>query len=336
MDHLGARTRSCCIRVATWVATTLILTAIILEGTARLLAPFALQNGNLVFAPDNRQDPGIRTSEFNRVTLWTRPHPTRPALRSTVPGIRILAIGDSVWEPFQLPDNKGVLALLEHAVIARKHSADVVNLSESGFDVVRSTALARRELDNLLPDLVLIAISPNDHIEFVPRDDRLIDRQTLNAIEMRNRAKGVAGLLHRHSYIENWVWLLFEARRFERDVRRTTPELVRQRILSPLETLNRDLSARGIRLGAVFMPWLDSLKNDQESQIFSEVGAWAKTRGVAVLNAGEFLAPHANHGISMDELHLSAKGHQILAGIIDNWLIETGLVDAGLGAETNP
>jgi len=296
------------------------------ECVARLFAPFHLGAEGISFSAEDRRDKGIREFRFKGVDLWARDHPDRLPIRTHKPRLRIVVGGDSILEPLGVPARFGALPGLEARLIRSGLDVEVVNLSESGFDVMQSTALIRKELAELEPDVILLGVSPNDLVEYEVSDGHVIDRATLTSVESRRAAGGLAGFLHRNSYLDNWLWLVVETRRFETRRREVSKRRVRERILAPIDLLYSDLDVRDIPLGIICLPWLDRLEYPDSGCPFRQLETWASERDVPLLDPAAELRQRRGEELAFDDMHLSRRGHDVLAGVITNWMQDSELL----------
>jgi len=88
-----------------------------------------------------------------------------PEVEQTVPGPRLIALGDSYTYGHQLDYASSYPALLEQMLNREKASGDpvhVINAGVPGYNVDQAYALFTRQLAGLAPDAVILIIEPKD------------------------------------------------------------------------------------------------------------------------------------------------------------------------------
>jgi hypothetical protein len=315
----------------------LTLTLATLEGGARLFAPFHLVDGSLYLTHRVHEQTGegeVRIELVDGRPLWFRERPDRPPPETPKRRFRIVVFGDSVFAPALVSHAEGFTAALEGDLGRRGLDVEVVNLAQSGWNVVQIERFARDVLPGLEPDLVLVGTISNDLQEFAYVNGQLLEARLAAQLDSRPTG-GVRGFLGRQSYLYNLFWLA--AAGADSSLEEGPEALLASSggrvIVEPL----RRLSARAAELGAplvvVCNPVLDrpfpgtgTADNVRDRCAFAELLGEVDPAELLFIDGTRAYYGSSNESIALDHVHLTPHGLALLAELVGARLVEAGLV----------
>ncbi len=304
-----------------------VISAILLLGewAARRTAPFELRDGQInLLLPSPEQ--GI-TEQFERdgVPMWRRAHPGRAAPAAQKPPFRIVVLGDSIVQPAGVPDAQGAVALLQSHLNRYLDGGpyEVVNLSEGGYATLQEEQQLYAGVLDLKPDLLLLGLAPNDADEFTVHDGQLVMARLLDDAASHRAASGLAGLAFRHLYLVNSVWLALERVSLNWSSAHVDADHFVQQPIQRMFTWLRNGNAH---MAIVCFPRLDVPLQPSTRCEFPTVGPWARAARVPYLDPAADYATYPLARIKLDHIHLNPTGHQLLAALLFDWLVDNNAV----------
>ena len=320
------RPRSGVVNALLFTATSLAALAAA-EVVARSLAPFRIEDGTVVLSRTETPGPEpARTWEVDGVPLWMFDHDGRHIAEEPKSRRRIIFLGDSIIAPLALHDSQGVIARLQTILDETQpiQDVEVVNLAEEGFNARQLGALFEDVGLALHPDVAIIAVSPNDHIQYVWEDNALYLEEYLDTLSQRSGRGGALGQLCRSSYFATWTELALLG--LFGDLHKMDESAV----LLPLQRIHEVAKDVGVRLAIICLPGLeppdDAFHPEAPGCAYPSLEEWARVRSLPYLDPNPAYAPYAPVTLRLDGLHLNEFGHRILAVLIANWMVESGLM----------
>lgn len=309
------------------LAVALCLLAVVAaELVTRAFAPFRLVDGEFFLVTSLDGERGIlEVREVDGVPLWTRAHEGRAPPRPQKTGTRIVVLGDSVVMPAMVPDAAGAVARVERLLRDSGRDVELVNLSEGGYSTVQEEKLLSDQGLALQPDVVLVAVTPNDIQQFIYRGGHLESVALVDST--RERGPAWAAPVWRRAYLYNLVWFVAYGLADRRDVWMAVEE-ERRFVLEPLQRMAAATEAAGARFAIVCSPSLFDDRPDRKpvACAFGQVERWARSEGIAFLSPDPAYARYPSADIRLDHIHLNELGHRILAEELLRWFDAEGLV----------
>jgi len=85
---------------------------------------------------------------------------------------------------------------------------------------------------------------------------------------------------------------------------------------------------RGHRFGLVLFPFSFQFEGEGQDRPQKELTAFARSKGIPVLDTLPTLKNYPPMDVLLDKDHFSTEGHQIVAGLIADWINSEGLLAA--------
>ncbi len=298
------------------------------EMLARRYGGFILTNGR----PVHVIGPHIQYGEIDfealgGVVVWRRAHPDRPQPQREKDGFRIVVLGDSILQPAMVHESKGTARQLEQRLNARldRGPYEVVNLAEGGWNLAQEEQELITTGLPLNPDLVLVGASPNDIMHFAFENEQLLEVRFLNDLDDRTN-RWPLGLLAKHSYLYNWLWLRWKHAEYSAE--RPDPQLERRTIIEPVGRMAAATREHNAHFAVICFPFLygERFSPPRDHCPFEGLVAWATESDVPLLDPIPAYSSHPTAHLRADDIHLSPYGHRVLADAVFDWLVRERLV----------
>ena len=312
----------------------------------RLLAGFALSAGSLILTLAVLEvavrrgafaNPQPRTTKlfFKASSPLQEPNfrDSEPALRADDETFRILVVGDSyAWGHGMHPEDSFPNRLqIRLNAVARRNSFEVINWSRPGWNTVLEYRSVAAHLDELSPDLLLLAFVLNDAEPFEPQEvDKL--RTELRRREPR---KAPSSFLYQHSRLYALVWDRLENTRIHRAYSTYYHSLFAgpdwQRCLDALKSF-RDLAhEKSIPMVLLVLPIFDSPMDDSYAyrDLHRKMREVGRSLGLPVLDLMEAYQGFDVYRLAVrpfTDAHPNELAHRIAADFILDFLARARLV----------
>ena len=273
----------------------------------------------------------------------------RDFLLSRQPGtLRILAVGDSHTEGFEVSQEATYSVRLEKLLAESGKQAEVYNTGVSGFGTAEELVFLENSGLSYHPDIVVLGFFRNDFGDnlksnlFRLKDGQLVDasHEHIPGVRILQLVDSVPGTswLSQHSYaysfVFNRLWDLSKSRLRqarsaaigEQVTGMTIPSVYEQELTTMLLLrMNDDCQKANVRLFVLDIPWLN--EGIPESSLGEKMRSLLEKSGVTIVSplppssSTESLRQlHVPHG----QRHLSAFGHQISADLLRLAILREG------------
>lgn len=246
---------------------------------------------------------------------------------------RILVIGDSFAWGDGVYWYDAFAPRLERRLntVSRGERFEVINWSRPGWNTVRQVRTVEGRLDELDPDLVILAFVLNDP---EPVEKSLLE-QMLSAAEGRLPRSGLSAWLFEHSRLYSLIWTRLENSRTHRELGNFYRSLYEgehwQACQRALKRLRNSTRRREVPMALVIFPVFDSPMDDRYpyADLHAQVGAAGENLEIPVLDLLQVFQGMDTARLAVvpfTNAHPSEIAHRVAADGILDYLVRGRLV----------
>ena len=267
-----------------------------------------------------------------------------PDVAAKAPGEkRIIVLGDSVAFGFNLAEELTFSSLLGQTYARSQPKADVVNASIAAWSRVQERMFLEQYGARLRPDLIVVTVIHNDLQELQVSEAELRVGVPLgNALSWLGARSALVAELKRRlrAWVTNPDRLATVQARMDNP---TSPQ-----VLAGLELEYRELDrirelarAEGARVALVLFPYAFQLTKPESAVLEEAHLQYAREHNLPVLDLLPKLRDYDRDDIYLpgfteqlrDEVHFNAKGHRVIADLIQQWIDDNGLLEGPNSAQ---
>jgi lysophospholipase L1-like esterase len=245
--------------------------------------------------------------------------------------LRILVLGDSVTFGYGLALEDTFVRGLEARFAAERLHVQVVNAGMYGWSTRQQYLFYEAHGEELDPDLILVGLVLNDIKDAKNALDLELGETSMRAINLltwlAERTATFAAL--KQAYVGAFAPQVREIKEVADLIqKRDAPEVRRAMELteSELERILDLCRRRGHGFGLVIIPFKFQLESDGLDHPQRRLLAFAATHRIPALDLLPALGRHPAEDVMMDHVHLTARGHELAAAAIADWVLRERLL----------
>lgn len=255
----------------------------------------------------------------------------REVSRKSPTSQRILFLGDSVTFGHALPIEAAFVRRLEVLYAKQDREVQVVNGAIYGWSTRQEYLFYEKHGLGLDPDLVLVGFVLNDVKELKQFVESSLDAESIAAVNAMSwlAEKTATVAAAKRVYVAVFAPHRRETTAVEDLVNRPDAPEIRHAMGLVKQELTRiaELAAeRGHRFGLVLFPFSFQFEGEGRDRPQKELTEFARSKGIPVLDTLPTLKKYPPMHVLLDQDHFSAEGHQIVAGLIADWINSEGLL----------
>lgn len=242
---------------------------------------------------------------------------------------RIIFVGDSLTYGWEIHLRETYHKQLEMLLDSRGHDADVMGMGVAGYNTIQEYHLIKEEALKFNPDMIILQISPNDFERTVGIKKYQKGRKLVLipyhdfSIPYVMKKTGITQFLMKYSHLYKFINLKLYWLKKKNNESYSPGEfflLGQEGSFRHLKKIKNLLDRKGIKLLAVLFPVRESEGIYPYVSLHKKIHIRLEEMEVPYLDLYEELSIRNKEGIWIDKFHLNAKGNEIAAYEILNFI----------------
>lgn len=311
-------------RFALGAAATL-LALLLVEGLARLIG-VPPEYGQIIPLHDKP------TRQVDGIDLWESATPRASeadlgAAAADRDAFTIIGLGDSIMYGMSQPKEATYLELARQRLAAESgRRVRALNLASPGFNTLQEHARYKEVAERVPHDLVLVHYWTNDLHQY-----RVVGGYVVDFADISADGRLVIRALPLPDALSDWLLVHSRAygllTRFVLDYKRRNQPTDWTAVQKPLAEIDARARAAGARLVVLASPQMTG-EGPERTWDFDVLAQFAAERGIELIDLAQWLAGYPSQELSFDGSHLTARGHQLLAEQLADYLLARDLSPA--------